>query len=150
MSILTHARRIAIGCGLGAMLFVSSNVKPLSAQTALTPVIVGPLHSADMATLYYASQQGLFTKAGLDVKITPMQSGAAGVAAAVGGAINIGYANTLTLLQAHSKQIPVSILSPGGVYQAQVPVVRLLVSGDSTLKTPQDFIGKTMGVTSLN
>jgi NitT/TauT family transport system substrate-binding protein len=139
-----------VGAMAVAAALISSSPVSISAQATLTPVIVAPLHSPDMATLYYAVQQGLFAKAGLDVKIQPMQNGAAGVAAAVGGAVNIGYANTLTLLQAHAKQIPVSILAPGGVYQAQLPVVRLLVSGDATLKTQQDFIGKTMGVTSLN
>lgn len=135
---------------LAVLLLAAIDSTPSSAQTTLTPVIVGPLNSGSAAGLYYALQQGLFAKAGLDVKVQPMSGGAAAVAAAVGGAINIGYGNTLTVIQAHAKQIPISLLAPGTLYQKQTAVAQLLVPGDSQLKFPADFIGKTMGVTSLN
>jgi len=149
MRFLATARRAFLECAFMGLLLSSADA-PASAQAALTPVIVGPLNSASAAGLYYAFQQGLFAKAGLDVKIQTMQSGSVAVAGAVGGAINIGYGNTLTVIQAHAKQIPVSLLAPGSLYQAQVPVALLLVASDSTLKTPQDFIGKIIGVASLN
>jgi NitT/TauT family transport system substrate-binding protein len=137
-------------CTFLALLLASTGAARLSAQTALTPVIVGPLNSASSAGLYYAQQQGLFAKAGLDVKIQPMTGGAAAVAATVGGAVNIGYGNTLTVIEAHAKQIPISLLAPGSLYQSQIPVAQLLVAGSSTIKTPADLIGMTIGVASLN
>jgi NitT/TauT family transport system substrate-binding protein len=147
------ARRSFLGWALAALLLATVPCAPSSAQTAqtvLTPVIVGPLNSGSATGLYYALQQGLFAKAGLDVKIQPMSGGAAAVAATVGGAINIGYGNTFTVVQAHAKQIPISLVAPGTVYQKQTVVAQLLVSSDSLLKTPADFVGKTIGVTSLN
>lgn len=132
------------------LLLLSTGTARVSAQQTLTPVIVGPLNSASSAGLYYAQQQGLFAKAGLDVKIQPMTGGAAAVAATVGGAINIGYGNTLTVIEAHAKQIPISLLAPGSLYQSQIPVAQLLVAGNSTIKTPADLIGLTIGVASLN
>lgn len=142
--------RTLLGSTFLALILSSTGHAPLSAQAALTPVIVGPLNSASAAGLYYAQQQGLFTKAGLDVKIQPMPGGAAAVAAAVGGAINIGYGNTLTVIEAHAKQIPISLLAPGSLYQTQIPVAQLLVAAGSTIKTPEDLIGMTIGVASLN
>jgi NitT/TauT family transport system substrate-binding protein len=150
MSFLTKAKGAFLGCALVALLLSGIDATPSSAQAALTPVIVGPLNAGSAAALYYAAQQGLFAKAGLDVKIQPMPGGAAAVAAAVGGAINIGYGNTFTVVQAHAKQIPISLLAPGTLYQKQTVVAQLLVPGDSPLKAPADFIGKTIGVTSLN
>jgi NitT/TauT family transport system substrate-binding protein len=150
MKLFIGSKRAFLACAFAVFLISSSVRAPAPAQTALTPVIVGPLNSGSAAALYYGVQQGLFAKAGLDVKIQPMQGGAAAVAAAVGGAINIGYGNTLTVLQARAKQIPVSLLAPGSLYQSSAPVAQLLVPHDSILKAPQDFIGKTIGVASLN
>lgn len=150
MRFVSKAKRAFLGCAFMALLLSSADIVPSSAQTVPAMVIVGPLNSASAAGLYYAQQQGLFAKAGLDLKIQPMPGGAVAVAAVVGGAINIGYGNTLTVIEAHAKQIPVSLLAPGSLYQSQVPVAQLLASGDSTLKAPQDFIGTTIGVASLN
>jgi NitT/TauT family transport system substrate-binding protein len=150
MRFAAAAKRALVGCAFLAMLVSSAGRAPSSAQATLTPVIVGPLNSASSAGLYYAQQQGLFAKAGLDVKIQPMPGGAAAVAATVGGAINIGYGNTLTVIEAHAKQIPISLLAPGSLYQSQNPVAQLLVSGSSAIKTPADLAGLTIAVTSLN
>lgn len=142
--------RLFFGCALAGLLLLPLAATPVAAQTAPTPVIVGPLNSGSATALYYALQQGLFAKAGLDVKVQAMPGGAAAVAAAVGGAINIGYGNTLTVVQAHAKQIPISLVAPGTLYQKQTVVAQLLVDADSPLKAPPDFPGKTIGVTSLN
>jgi NitT/TauT family transport system substrate-binding protein len=144
-------RNSVVGWALAALLLVTTTrASAQTGQTALTPVIVGPLNSGSATGLYYALQQGLFAKAGLDVKVQPMSGGAAAVAATVGGAINIGYGNTFTVVQAHAKQIPISLVAPGTLYQKQTVVAQLLVASDSPLKTPADFAGKTIGVSSLN
>jgi ABC-type nitrate/sulfonate/bicarbonate transport system substrate-binding protein len=54
------------------------------------------------------------------------------------------------VVEAHAKQIPISLLAPGSLYQSQIPVAQLLVAGSSTIKTPADLIGMTIGVASLN
>lgn len=150
MRLPVAATRALFGAFIALLLLSFGDIAPSPAQTTLMPVVVGPLNSASAAGVYYAVQQGLFAKAGLDVKIQPMQGGAVAVGATVGGAIDVGYGNILTIVEAHAKQIPVSLLAPGSLYESRAPVAKLLVAGDSPFKSAQDFIGKTIGVASLN
>lgn len=120
------------------------------AQTTRTPIVVAPIASTDMASVYYAVQQGWFLQAGLDVTLQPAPSGAAAMTAVVGGAVQIGYNNTLALSTAHAKGIPVVLLSPGAQYRTAIPHAVLIVAADSPLKTPKDLVGHTVAVAGLH
>jgi NitT/TauT family transport system substrate-binding protein len=123
----------------------------LSAQApARTAITVAPIASTDMATLYYAVQQGWFEKAGLDVTIQQAPTGAAAMTAVVGGAAQIGYTNTLALTTAHGKGIPVTLLSAGAQYRTAIPHAVLLVASDSQLKTAKDLEGHVVAVAGLH
>lgn len=103
-----------------------------------------------MVALYYGVQQGIFERAGLDVTVQPAATGAAAMTAVVGGAVNIGYTNTLALTIARAKGIPVLLLSPGAQYNTNVPHAVLIVAADATLKTAKDLEGRTVAVAGLH
>jgi NitT/TauT family transport system substrate-binding protein len=85
-------------------------------STAPAHIIVAALSSTDSASLRYAYDQGYFTRAGLDIEILPFTNGAAAVAALAGGAVQIAYANILSVAQAHARGVPILLLAPGGNY----------------------------------
>jgi NitT/TauT family transport system substrate-binding protein len=132
---------------LCALLAVGSGA---SAQPARTSIVLVPIASTDMAEAFYAVQQGMFEKAGLDVTIQQAPSGAAAVTAVLGGAAQIGYTNSLGVTLAHAKGIPVVLLAPGALYRTAIPHAVLLVPADSTLKTAHDLEGRTVAVAGLH
>src|SRR5471032_3423377 len=66
----------------------------------------------DATPTLYAIKAGLFKKYGLDVQLTPVPSGAAGLAALAGGAIDITGTSLLSFLAARAKNIPLTIIAP--------------------------------------
>ena len=120
------------------------------APPALTPVTVASIGSTDMTPFYYAIQQGLFQKAGLDVTVTQAPTGAASTTAVVGGAAQIGFSNLLALSIAHQRGIAVEMLAPGVEYDTNAPNVGILVANDSPIKTPKELEGRIVGVTGLH
>lgn len=136
-------------CGMGTLAGVRA---PASAQAApaLTTVNVGLFPAPDMATFLYAQREESFRKAGLDVHAQTMQNGGAAVSAMVGGSLDIAYANSFTLIQAHQHGLPVKLVFPGGVYDSAAPTIRLVVGGDSPIKTASDLTGKTIGVSLVH
>jgi NitT/TauT family transport system substrate-binding protein len=95
-------------------------------------------------------KNGLFDRAGLDVTVVPSPSGSSSIVAVVGGAAQFGYANNLSLSQAHLKGIPVVLVAPGGEYQSASSYAKLMVLGDSPVKTAKDLEGKIVAVTGLH
>jgi len=58
----------------------------------------------------------MFTKAGLDAHVQSIPNGAAITAAVVGGSIEVGFSNILSLATAHEKGIPITLIAPAGLY----------------------------------
>lgn len=125
--------------------------RPAFAQAVptLTTVYVGVFPSPDMATLLYAQNQRAFDKVGIDLHLQNMGNGGAALAAAAGGSLQFGYANTFTLIQAFQKGIPLRLVAPGAMYTSKAPTIKLLVAADSTIQTGKDLIGKTIGTTQV-
>ncbi|HXP92944.1 MAG TPA: ABC transporter substrate-binding protein [Candidatus Binatia bacterium] len=124
----------------------------LTAQASpdLTLVRVGAATDDQSKPVLYAQQAGLFAKAGLNVQVVPLNGGGAAIAAAVsGGSLDIGKANTLLLITAHSRNLPFTAIAPGVITGASDHAAALIVPANSPLKTGRDFNGKTVGVTSL-
>jgi NitT/TauT family transport system substrate-binding protein len=95
--------------------------------------------------LYVAIDKGLFAKNGLDVTKITAGSGAAGVAAVIGGHADFSLQDPMTAILANQKGA--SLVNVAGVV-AGVPVW-ILVPKDSTLKTQADLAGKSVA-TGLN
>jgi NitT/TauT family transport system substrate-binding protein len=123
---------------------------PIAAQTAPPARIRIAITSADnFAEGYYAQDAGFFTKAGLDVEVVGMTTGAQISAAVAGGAIDIGMSNTVQLVNAMTHGAPFVIVAAGGLYSNAAPNSALVVAKDSPLRTARDLEGKTCAVTAL-
>jgi NitT/TauT family transport system substrate-binding protein len=124
----------------------------LTAQSAPGPLLVRVGAAADDQSkpVLYAQKAGLFARAGLNVQIVQLNGGGAAIAAAVvGGSLDIGKTNTLQLITAHARNVPLIAIAPGVVNGTNDRAAALVVSTDSPIHSAKDFNGKTVGVTSL-
>lgn len=101
------------------------------------------------ALAYYAKDGGFFDRAALDVEMETMASGPAIMAAVAGGSVDIGVADLVALSYAHTKGLPFTIVSPGGLYTAKTPTDALLVPQASPVRTGADLDGKVVAVNAL-
>jgi NitT/TauT family transport system substrate-binding protein len=101
------------------------------------------------AEIYYARDLGLFKKTGLDVEIQPITNGAAIIAAVVSGAADIGGSNTSSVAIAYNRNIPVTIIWAGGVYNTAAPTSICIVGKNSSLRSARDLNGKVVGTNGL-
>jgi NitT/TauT family transport system substrate-binding protein len=110
--------------------------------------VVGPANDG-MKPVYYGIKSGLFGRYGLRVEPVTVASGAAALAAVVGGSAEIAYTNLLAVFQAHLRSIPIQIVAPSAVYLTEKPQSALLVLKDSPLRAGADLNGKTFSTPSL-
>jgi NitT/TauT family transport system substrate-binding protein len=119
--------------------------------SALEPVRVGTMPADFGAQAFYASDLGMFERAGYAVDITVLPNGGVIGAALVSGALDVGYTNVLSLAVAHQQGLPFTVLAGANLYQAEAPTVGIVgVARASALKSARDFNGKTIGVASLH
>jgi NitT/TauT family transport system substrate-binding protein len=99
--------------------------------------------------LYYAQQLGYFKDVGLDVHITPMNSGPTVAAAVVSGALDVGVANVATIAQAHNRGLPFNFIAPGALATPTSMTNVIMVAKDSPIRTAADLNGKTIAINAL-
>jgi NitT/TauT family transport system substrate-binding protein len=122
---------------------------PIAGAQTLPTLRVAAPPAEDVAPIYYALKAGLFTKAGIDVQLTSMSSGAAVAAAVAGGAVDIGFSSLQGLIAGHARGLPFQLIAPGGVYDDKDPYAYLLVRADSAIRSGKDLNGKTIGAPAL-
>src|SRR5277367_3082222 len=120
-------------------------VHAVQGQSAPTVIrAVGPPNDGFKA-VFYGVKSGIFKKYGLDVQTSIVASGAAAAAALSGGAADIAYTNILTLIQAHTHNVPMTFVAPGNLQVAGKSQTDILVLSDSPIKSGKDLVGKTIG-----
>ena len=118
-----------------ASAFVAAGGRRALAQAALTPVHIASTANDDVTSALYALQQDMFRKAGLDVNLTTLTSGAAISAAVAGGAVDIGRSSLLPLITARSRGIGFMLIAPSGLYLASAPVAAVVTPVASPIHT---------------
>jgi NitT/TauT family transport system substrate-binding protein len=119
------------------------------AQSALTTVrVVGPPNDGYKA-VFYGVKSGIFKKYGLDVQTSMVASGAAAAAALSGGGADVAYTNILTLIQAHTHNVPMVFVASGNLQVPGTSQTKTIVAIDSPIKSGKDLVGKTLGSASL-
>jgi NitT/TauT family transport system substrate-binding protein len=132
-----------------ALALALSALQAAHGQTALTVVrAVGPPNDGFKA-VFYGVKSGIFKKYGLDVQTSIVASGAAAAAALSGGGADIAYTNILTLIQAHTHNVPMVFVAAGNLQAPGKTQTDMLVSVDSPIKSGRDLSGKTLGSASL-
>jgi NitT/TauT family transport system substrate-binding protein len=101
------------------------------------------------AEYFYADAQGFFKRAGLAYDIAHLANGEAITAAVIGGSIDIGAGQAISIVTAHSRGIPLTILAATSINGPNAEAGALFVPKGSTATTGRDFDGKTVGVQGL-
>jgi NitT/TauT family transport system substrate-binding protein len=123
---------------------------PRAVSAAGTPVRIALLPIDTDSLPYYAQDLGYFQEAGIEPQIQVIQAGSSVVTAIIGGAIDIGFTNPISLAAAHLAGIPIVAIASAGVYEArEVPTAAIMVPKNSTIKTARDFSCKTMACSGL-
>jgi NitT/TauT family transport system substrate-binding protein len=146
-------KRTAVRLTLPAALVLTVLSLTAGGARASTPeaiaMQVGAMPIDSSAEVFYAQDQGFFKAAGLDVKLTILNNGAAVLAAAAAGTLDIGFGSPAPLIAARQRGIPVRFFAPAVVYQGR-PNTVLVVSKDSPIRSAADLNGKTVAVAGLN
>ena len=144
------ARARAVVAAFGFALATTIAGSPFAATGQTLPVVrvVGPANDGYKA-VFYGVRSGIFKKYGIDVQTTIVASGAAAAAALGGGSADVAYTNILTLIQAHSHNVPMVFVAPGNVLLPGKSPTLTLVAQDSPIKTGRDMNGKVLGSSSL-
>ena len=115
---------------------------PAFAQAAAAPVRIGTFASESTGAAFYAQDQGYFAKHNIAADINMATGGAAVLSAIVGGSLDIGEADILTIAMAHDKGLPFTFIAPGELHTVKAPTLAVVVT-DPNLKLGKDFNGKT-------
>ena len=137
-------RRLACAAAL-ALALPSSTY----AQTSGTLIRIGAGPDDTSMPVIYAAQAGLFAKAGLNVELEKLAGAAVVSAALAGGSLEIGKASALSVVTAHSKGLPFTVIGATATYDSGSPDFATIVLKDSPVKTAQDLPGKTLAAVSL-
>src|ERR687892_471997 len=116
-----------------------------------TTLKVGVIPIADVAPLYLGMKKGFFEEQQLKIEPQLAEGGAAITPAVLSGDFQIGFSNTISLLIAASKDLPVQIISQGVLAgkSEKDAWADLLVLKDGPIKEPADLEGKTIAVNTL-
>ncbi len=129
-----------------AMMLVA--VSAASAQTLTTIRVVGPPNDGFKA-VFYGVKAGIFKKYGLDVQTSMVSNGAAAAAAISGGAADVAYTNILTLVQAHTHNVPMVFVAGGNVVSPGHVQTQTLVLADAPIRSGRDMNGKVLATSAL-
>jgi NitT/TauT family transport system substrate-binding protein len=104
----------------------------------------------DSATLLPLAQAfGYLEPAGLAAEYEMLSNGAATVAALLGGSIDIGASNSLSLLQARAKGLPIKIVAANAVYRAGSASTALVAGKGATLHAARDLAGRVVAINAI-
>jgi len=118
-------------------------------QTSAPVVRIAATIADNYAEAYYARELGLYAKAGLNVEVLTLASGAAIAAAVAGGAVDVGIATPVSLASAATRGIPFVYIVGAAITNVRVPSGLVCVQSASPIRGPKDLEGKTIGVPSL-
>ncbi len=103
----------------------------------------------DITGTLWGVHSGAFQRAGVNVQVQRLNSGAATVSAVIGGSIEIGKSSIFGLLSAYNKGVPIVLEAEGDVYDANAPNTAFVVAKNSSIGGPRDLAGKTIASPAL-
>ncbi|HEV8020715.1 MAG TPA: ABC transporter substrate-binding protein [Candidatus Lustribacter sp.] len=123
---------------------------PLGASADGPAINVGAMPIAGAAQAFYAQEQGFFKAAGLDVNLAVLPNGAAIVAAATSGSVDIGFGSPSPLILAHLKGLPVRFITYASLYTGPPVTSALMAAKNSAVHTGADLNGQAVAVNGLH
>jgi NitT/TauT family transport system substrate-binding protein len=135
---------------LAVCLALLPSMSPAQTPPASASLKLGVITVDAAAEAFYALDMGFFKKQGLDVDLQIMQNGAAIAAAVAGGALDVGFADTVSIANAHARGLPFIYLAPAMLNSYTAPAIAVLVNGGGPIREAKDFNGKTIAVNGIN
>jgi len=137
--------RLAAAGLLAAFATTSSTIAQDSPQ-----IVVAGAPNDSGGAIFYAQDLGMFKKAGLNVKIQPMNNPGSIAAAVVGGSVTIGTLTIPGVAIAREKGLPIVIIAPGPIYSSATPTSGIIVLKNSPIKKAGDLNGKVIATRDLS
>jgi ABC-type nitrate/sulfonate/bicarbonate transport system substrate-binding protein len=136
-------------CFLAVVLAFAVTSPQMVRPQELPTIHIASVTNDTCSAILYAMKLGLFQKAGLNIDFQGMSSGAAASAAVAGGAAQFGQSSLVTLIDAHARGIPFTLIAPSGIITRGSMYAAALVRSDSPIKTGADLNGKTFAVPAI-
>jgi NitT/TauT family transport system substrate-binding protein len=146
---MKHVRRIAAAAMLAAPLLFVAPVTQVSAQTG-DQIILATAPNDSSGEAFYAADMGFFAKAGLNVKVVPMNNAGAVAPAVISGSVTIGGLTVPSVAIAREKGVPITIIAPASIYSTAAPTSGIIVLKNSPLRKASDLNGKTIATRDLS
>jgi NitT/TauT family transport system substrate-binding protein len=145
---MTVKRSQWLAASAASGVFAGGGFSRARAQDA--PVLrIGLPYAEPSGPAYYAQELGLYKKAGLNVELVQLQNGVAIAAAVIGGTVDIGASQILSLAVARLRGVPFMMIAAGGLWDAARPNAGLIVAPNAPLTRGRDLVGRTVGTTVL-
>jgi NitT/TauT family transport system substrate-binding protein len=119
----------------------------------VTPLRLAAPPTDASAQYYYADAEGFFKKAGFSDDIAHLANGEAVTAGVIGGSIDIGVSQTISLIAAYSRGVPLTIVTGSAINNSRSnpgTAGAFFVPMTSTVASGKDLTGKTVGVQGLH
>ena len=136
----------------GALAAIGAALMPCvtRAQSGFPTIRLGTVGAIESGMQpWYATELGIFQKAGLTVDIQSFNNGNAAAAAIIGGTLDAAITTPITLANAAIPGLPFVVLAAGNLNTARAPTLLAVVSKDSALRSPKGLTGKTVGMNTL-
>ena len=144
-------RAFSVIAACAVLLTAASGSRAVAQQPQLVTLHVAGVQTDDITPLVYAIKTGMFARAGLDVQSMATNSGAATSAAVASGTYEIGKSSLLSLMAAHLRNVPLTVIAAGVVHDTHNPFAELVVPANAPgFTTGKDFNGKTIATSALN
>jgi NitT/TauT family transport system substrate-binding protein len=144
MNHLTRQRAIQLAAAALAL--------PTSALGQSTPpsvtIRVGSQPAEFTADMVYAMQLGFFEREGITIQLQMMTNGAATSAAILGGSLDVGLTDPLTVAEAHVRGIDLAFIAPGAAFATPWPLA-FATHPDLGVREAKDLNGKTIATNAL-
>jgi NitT/TauT family transport system substrate-binding protein len=138
-------RRIAL-IGLAA---ASSAIALPAWSQAATKIVFGYTAVTDFASVFVAAEEGYFKKRNLDVELKFIPLNSTIPAALQSDSLQVGGPTPSVFLQAVDGGLDLVVLAGGGVTSKTMTGFGLVARAGSGIRTPQDCVGKKIGVPGL-
>jgi NitT/TauT family transport system substrate-binding protein len=120
----------------------------------LTTIRSTSLPLLDNGPYFYALEEGIFAKHGLEIDDLTTGGGALGIPALIGGDVDMVFSNTISVLLAVSEGLPIRIVAATNENlpesESEEDFVAIVTGPDSGITGPADLEGKRMAVNTLN
>lgn len=139
-------KRRTILSGLAA---TAAGTLALPARSETTKIVFGYTAVTDFASVFVAASEGLFAKRNLDVELKFIPLNSTIPAALQSDSLQIGGPTPSVFLQAVDGGLDLVVLAGGGVTSKTMTGFGLVARAGSGIRTPQDCLGKKIGVPGL-